>query len=455
MSKRIVLSLLALLLAACLLCSVLLIAAAALVFAEGGLQLQSSNEPLVQVEMLVEDHPGISNSDYERMIATQIDVVRMRGLQPLFGLERHQIGRDELGEMVINDFFVDYTAEDAGEDVAVLSAMGMVEPGFDLYQLYVDLYTEQIAGFYDPATKEMYVVGDEGFGAIERLTYAHEYVHVLQDQHYDLNNGMGMDDETCEADPEYCTAVQALIEGDASLVQTWWFLENSTQQEQLAVQEFYATYSSPVLDSSPLYMQDMLQFPYMQGMEFVNTLYDLGGWEMVDAAYANPPVSTEQILHPDRYPLDVPADVALPDIAALLDGTWQKIDDSMMGEYASYLLLARGWMSETRQSEAAARAAVDGWSGDHYAVYLQPESGSSIYLQRWQWDDKSESREFWKTFKDYAVARWGEPFEQGNLYAWHSAVDGAVLAQMVNNQVFWVMAPDEDLAQTLLNKIIE
>ncbi len=75
-------------------------------------------------------------------------------------------------------------------------------PDFDLKQWYTDLYSEQIAGYYDDEIKTMFVVQDTGFGGYEKLTYAHEYTHVLQDQVYGFDDILDMSEEACQADSE-------------------------------------------------------------------------------------------------------------------------------------------------------------------------------------------------------------------------------------------------------------
>ncbi|MDY6867351.1 MAG: hypothetical protein SVT56_05525, partial [Chloroflexota bacterium] len=157
------------------------------------------------------------------MSKIESQVIGIRGLQPTDPVERDLITAEKLEEIVTTDFFSEYTDEDARKDVLILSALGLLPEEFELKQFYNDLYSEQIAGFYDSEEKEMYVVQGTGFGGYEKMTYAHEYTHVLQDQIYGLEEGLGLDEESCEADSERCAAVTALIEGDATLTELLWF----------------------------------------------------------------------------------------------------------------------------------------------------------------------------------------------------------------------------------------
>jgi hypothetical protein len=111
----------------------------------------------------------------------------------------------------------------------------------------------------------MYVVSDEGFNGTERMTYAHEFTHVLQDQTYDLENGLKDNEAYCKNETEYCAAITALIEGDATLSEQYWFYKYSTDLDKSQVQEFQNSYTSPVYDSAPAYMKEDFLFPYQYG----------------------------------------------------------------------------------------------------------------------------------------------------------------------------------------------
>jgi hypothetical protein len=202
----------------------------------------------------------------------------------------------------------------------------LLDKDFDLYNFYLDLYSEQIAGFYDQEIKEMFIVQDNDFAGPERLTYAHEYVHALQDQQYDIENGLRFNDDACESDSERCAAVQSLLEGDASLTEAHWLSNFATLEDQKDLADFYNELKSPVFDRAPAFMQEDFLFPYQQGQKFVEALFDLGGWEFVNQAYENPPVSTEQILHPEMYPDNSPVTVNLPDLVSFLDQAWVETD---------------------------------------------------------------------------------------------------------------------------------
>ena len=145
-------------------------------------------------------------------------------------------------------------------------AFDFLEPDFDLYAFFIDLYTEQIAGYYDTETKEFFVISSNAeLSEMDRLTFAHEYNHALQDQHYDLEgfNDNPLYEENYDAD----LALTALIEGDAQLLTIFYFSNHFTDDDMTALFAEFDTLDFPLLDSAPQIIQNDLSFPYTSGMD--------------------------------------------------------------------------------------------------------------------------------------------------------------------------------------------
>lgn len=430
MTKKITFSLLAIIVSSCVLISAGLIAGAWFL-----LKAQKNYTPPVETaEVLTVD---------EQMNRIQEQVSDLRGLELKTPLDRAMMTTDELQDVVVNEFFVDYTPEEAALDADFLSVLGLVEPGFDLLQFYKDLYSEQIAGYYDSETKEMYVISDEGFGGLERMTYAHEFTHVLQDQTYDMENGLMLNEEYCEKETEYCSAVTALVEGDATLAEQYWFLRDSTDQDKTDVSDFQTTYVSPVYDSAPEYMKQDFLFPYQQGFTFANQLYSENGWRSIDKAYKNPPVSTEQILHPEKYPGETPIKVELPELSSKLGEGWSEYDNNVMGEWYSYLVLSAGVDPQTRLSQANAAEATNGWGGDAYAYFVNEAEQSYLFAWRSTWDTLSDSDEFYAESLEYGILRWGDGSnDDAGRVSWRANDRSEVTIRQDGNDVLWLISDD-------------
>jgi hypothetical protein len=303
----------------------------------------------------------------------------------------------------------------------------------------------------------MYVIQGEGFSGPERLTYAHEVVHALQDQTYGIQENLRFSDEACEQDSERCAAVSALLEGDASLAQTIWFSNYSTLQDQKEITAFYANYTSPILDNAPEFLQQDFFFPYQQGQTFVESIFNEGGWEAVDQVYLNPPQSTEQILHPERYPDDAPQAVLLPELGQILGTGWEEIDRGVMGEWYTYLILAMGSDSSSRINETRAQRAADGWEGDAYVVYHHADNDEIVMALYTLWDQDEQAVEFSETFRTYAQNRFGEPLKEQNAYTLWQEPDGYhyFVQDQAAARTLWIFAPGIEQAESIRDFILD
>jgi hypothetical protein len=377
------------------------------------------------------------------MEAIEEQVVVLRGLQPSRAVERTLLTQTQLRQRVMDDFLADYSQEEAETDAQVLALFGLLEPEFDLWNFYADLYTEQIAGFYDDDAEEMTVICGTDFGGPERITFAHEFTHALQDQMYDLEQGLGYNDEQCEADSERCAAVQALVEGDATLLEEQWVRTYATEEDISQLMEFYANFESPVYESAPRFIREDLLFPYLAGRTFVQTLYLEGGWAAVDEAYLNPPLSTEQILHPEHYPSDAPIWLEVPDLASTLGGGWREIDRNVLGEWYTQLTL------NTFLPKSDAADAAEGWGGDYYLAFQNEDTNRTALVLVTQWDTIRDQHEFDAAFRSYADARFGERIASSTYEASWLGGAGYALFERASNQTLWILAPDDETGQAL------
>jgi len=273
---------------------------------------------------------------------------------------------------------------------------------------------------------------------------------VLQDQVYGFEEGLNYTDEACEDDSERCAAVLSLLEGDASLTEILWFEKHASLVDYRDLMDAYEDYQSDVLDSAPGYISADLYFPYEQGLAFVQSLYDQGGYDAVDEAYQDLPLSTEQILHPERYPDDIPQQVTLPDLSSTMGKDWQLFDQNIMGEWFTYLILGKGFVEGNRLPEAEAKTAAEGWGGDAYAFYMEEGSDQVAFILDTIWDTSMDADEFEDAFYQYADLRWGEPgLSIMGFPAWETAHETSVFFRE-GNRTIWVIAPTELLVEAIL-----
>lgn len=258
----------------------------------------------------------------------------------------------------------DLIAEDLDEEELAtnsnyLSLLGMLPEGTDLYALFIDLYSEQVAGFYDGEALEMVVpASPDGFTPLQRITVVHELVHALTDQHFDFNDQY--DILIDEGNGDSTSAYLALIEGDAQRA-SFVYMEGLSPLEavQAATEAFQI--DSPVFDSVPSWMRDDLLFPYQQGLNFTDALIGSGGLAGVDSAYSARPTTTEQILDFSKYEIgEGPRDLLR---LTTLPSGWLTHEESTFGEWGLRLMLGESLSSGLATQTAA------GWGNDKYEVY--------------------------------------------------------------------------------------
>ena len=291
----------------------------------------------------------------------EANVSELRGLEPLEPVVPVVLSRDELRERITRETASETTPDESRAEVLALSAFDFLGRDYDLYTAQVTLQSEGILGYYDPDTAEFVVVND---GALldpaAQWTHAHEFVHALQDQYYDLD---ALSDDSL--DSEARAAVRALAEGEAELVQYLYLFESDyfSDVEVEAILNDPEQADSDYLSEFPPVLINDLAFPYTDGVEFVIDLYRENGFAAIDAAWADPPRSTEQILHPDRYRAgDAPQVVTLPPLDDTLGTGWMLLDGDILGEF--YL---RQYLAQQLPSATVNRAAT-GWGGDRYIV---------------------------------------------------------------------------------------
>lgn len=376
----------------------------------------------------------------------EANVVALRGLEPLAPITPVVLSRDALRDRLAADMAAEVTPDATRADVLELSAFDFLERDYDLYAAQLALHGDGILGYYDPDTAEFVVVNDGALlDAPAQWTHAHEFVHALQDQHYDL--GALTDDAV---NSEFQAAVRALAEGEAELVQYLYLTEGSffSDEETTAIIADAASAGSDDLDSYPPVLISSLIFPYSGGSRFVEALYNEGGFAAIDAAWADPPRSTEHILHPERYLAgDAPQIVALNPLTDTLGVGWEQIADDILGEF-----FLREYLDQQLAASAAERLA-EGWGGDRYAVYWNEATGGLVMALRLVWDTAQDATEFAADYPDYPAGLFGvvAQTQPDGSACW---VRGEAICFLQSGAESWVVrAPDTATAAAVLTAL--
>ncbi|HTR76900.1 MAG TPA: hypothetical protein VMH39_02280, partial [Gemmatimonadaceae bacterium] len=237
--------------------------------------------------------------------------------------------------------------------------LGLIPDTLDLPKFMVSLLTEQIIGYYDPATKILYVV--QGAPDVYvGVTIMHELVHALQDQYVNLDSI-----EHAYGDDDREAAAQAVIEGQAVYEQAVLMaggpdniavqLPGGWDQMRQAIRDQETT--QPIFASAPMVIQESLLFPYINGAEFIRRYLEK---HPSTSPLDRFPLSTTQVMHDSAYfgkAPDVPLIVGLPPVA-------DAVYDNDLGEFGTRL-----FFYQHLGNLNAAASAASGWMGDRYIAF--------------------------------------------------------------------------------------
>ncbi len=322
--------------------------------------------------------------------AIAADIVKIRGLDAPARAEPQVIDAEQLRRNFEAEF--DTSNPEAQILIAerMYKALGLLPEAGSLRDIYLDLQTSQVIGYYDPSVDELFIVSRSGsLGPLERVTYAHEFTHELQDRRFDLES-LGLEEATDESD--LALAILGLVEGDAVSVQTAWMTAHLSAGElaQIAAQAADPEMLA-ILARTPAILLETSLFPYQAGATFVNTLIAQGGYDALNAVYGNLPASTEQVIHPEKYLVgEAPVDVKLPgDLAARFGSSWTLDAQDTLGE-----LQLRVWLREGGLAGDAARLAAQGWGGDRIALLAGPGGAGDVLVLITEWDSARDATEF-------------------------------------------------------------
>lgn len=325
------------------------------------------------------------------------------------------VSEDELAERVRGLIEEELEADEVARDQAALALLGILEEGRDLRQLYLDLYSGVVAGYYDPEEGELVVPATDGeLTASQKVTLVHELVHALTDQYFDFGSlGEQLDDEQRY---EEALALTGVVEGDATLTEVLYFQTLSTSDQRDVINSGGGDPNA--LAGVPRYIQELLFFPYTTGAEFVVDIYQEGGFEAVNAAYQDPPTTSEQILDPDAY-RNGEGGVTVTLEQLELDG-YELGEESVWGETALSAMLGQNLVS------SLVLDAADGWGGDRYQIYFDGQN--VLFVFSYVGDTESDAEELARAITAYN--------------AQVIAVDDFHFVERSGDRVVWLLADD-------------
>jgi hypothetical protein len=345
--------------------------------------------------------------DAERLKALAKEVSRR--VEVIRGLEfRREVAVRVVGDAEAREHFrkrvtLLYPPERMEHDEAVLTQLGLLPAGTSLLDSLLDLLEEQAGGYYDPPSNTFFVLDDTPPDTAPMLM-AHELTHALDDQHYDLDGliaEVGTDDDRS-------TALSAVVEGSGTAVMSV-FTVREIQAGRLAPDVLEQIRQSEAgraerLRAAPQWLQRSLIAPYTLGLNFVlrgdpRRLLTPDLADDINRAFSEPPSSSEQILHPEKYwgeVRDEPRHLELPDLASHFGARWSLAAAGRLGEL-SLGVLTGATAPDPASQEATAplhwtNDAASGLSGDLYQHYVDGSQRATLLML--VWDSERDAEEF-------------------------------------------------------------
>src|SRR5271156_780898 len=273
----------------------------------------------------------------------------------------------------VRDYLIREDKEDKNDaeryaDDKALEAFGLIPKGFPLDSFMLDVLTDQVAGLYDPKAKEFYIADwipvDE-----QKTVMSHELTHALEDQSFRIDEWI----KAARPNDDAELARDSVSEGSAMAAMVdYQMLDQHVGVRELpdvtlliragAITEMD---KDPNLAKAPIYIRDELLFPYLAGTGFTQEFLKAhSGWQDLHLIFQNPPVSTQQIMHPEMYLNGTkPVAVALPAWKGIVPDDWKLLEENTMGEFGFGEILKQ--FKKENRDEALSAA----WKGDRYAVF--------------------------------------------------------------------------------------
>lgn len=330
------------------------------------------------------------------------ELSEMTGWKALRNVQYDTMNRTQLRQYLEQKIKDENKPEDIRSQELTLKKFGFVPESFNLATATVNLMTEQAAAFYDEKRKKLFLL-EGAEGSMEEVALVHELAHAIADQRYPLGKFMKQKGKSDDAE----LARLAVVEGQA----TWLMSEHiaksmhqSLRKNPLLVKLLNASSDAaaaqyPEFRDAPLYLRSLLLFPYSQGLQFQQAVIEKKGDEGFDEVFKHPPVSTQQMYHPEKYFAHVePTNPALPVLPGL--GEYKVLSEGTVGEFDHTVLL------EQYVKRDDSKAAAAHWRGGAYKLYEAKKGGRLMLAFASDWDSAESAQQFFADYQEALKGKW-------------------------------------------------
>ncbi len=301
-----------------------------------------------------------------------------------------------------------YPPDMAKKEVKFLSLIGFLKSDLQLNDIRRRLIENNAGGMYDEQTGKLMIINDHmDSDPVYELILVHELRHALQDQYFNISKLFG---DLSDFDDRKI-AVTAALEGDAMLLMTQYADKHTpfpvspelslSGYNSDALLSFSPVKFSHNLDNIPTVIKYHLSMPYIHGLKFTFSVFKKGKWKAVNKILSDPPVSTEQILHPEKY---IKRELPLESKPGYTPAGYNLYHSGTIGEYMLNLLLMKKNMYKNVAS---------GWGGDTFNLFYKGES----YVLVWKsvWDKEEYCERFFTDFRNFTESEFGISYRKGNV----------------------------------------
>jgi hypothetical protein len=397
-----------------------------------------------------------SPSQKETLLSSADEVLeemsRINGLPVKAPLKKQIVSRPEIEKYLVENLHSEYSDEEIHAQEALLKALGLVSPEFNLERFVITFYTEQAAGIYDPRRKVM-LIADWLDPDLQRMVLAHELTHALQDQNFNITRFL----HATRSNQDATTARQSVAEGYATAAMMQSLMGSIDLGQMPSLEPLLAGVIGkqmeefPAFTNAPFFFRLQALFPYTRGMSFIQAGLARGGWKKLSELFEHPPSSTKEIFEPQFYfegkalpEISLARPPALEGVAGL-----RMLEENILGQLGYYALLGQ------LISESEAKQVAPGWLADRYILYEYEGVAPARYalVARTRWTSPESALAF---FRDYHTILYRKypgltPDNRAttDLYM-GTATNGTVILLRRGDEVLWAEGIPAEKTDTML-----
>ena len=378
--------------------------------------------------------PTLTNNEIvASQVKNQVDQIKL--LSDVSSPRLSQIDPNQM----LEKYAKTYSDDEIEKMTKVWTALGWIEPTFDL-KTYLENNQLIFNAKYD-LTENVIYINDPNFSLQTQSDYAYAYSKYLQ------TFGIMKMSDTSTMSNDQLNATSAFYDGDARFTQSL-FEQTISDQTQFRTDDFkYTDWAIP----PALFAQSNFSFQY--GKAFIESIYQNGQMIGVQTAYSNPPQTTEQIMHIEKYyAKELGITIPSPDLLNELGSNWNLVGSDSIGEWGTYQILHNNSKANARIDEIFAQSAAAGWGGDRYQVFENSETGQTVLVIQWIMDSDIDANELTTALNQSNLGRftYSKPTINGTVCNAQTPYTSCVFTK--DRHVLWVVSPDETLIPTIVER---